>query len=118
VGRSDHQLSVGFASGWDEACALAGPPAVFLLSREGALKLEVGWTRDAWSRRPGPHAFAWTWTLCRDRATGYVVLALATSPSLLQDHPRMDVRVYADEADARDALAALGAVPSDPSPWC
>lgn len=91
---------------------------MFLLSREGAWKLEVGWTRDAWSRLPGPHAFAWTWTLCRDRATGYVVLALVTSPTLLKDHPRMDVRVYADEQSAAAARDALGTVPIDRSAWC
>ncbi len=91
---------------------------MFLPNREGAWKLEVGWTRDAWSRKPGPHAFAPTWTLCRDRATGYVVLALVTSPTLLEDHPRMDVRVYPDLETARVARAALGAVPVDRSPWC
>ncbi len=90
---------------------------MFLRNREGAWKLEPGWTRDAWSRDPGPHAFGWTWCLCRDRATGYVVIVLATSPTLLAHHPRMDVRAFPNQSTAFEAHASLGAVPIDPSAW-
>ncbi len=106
-----------FASPFDDALAHAGPPAVFLRDREGAWKVDASWTRDAWSRDPGPHAPGWTWTLCRDRASGYVWLVLATSPTLLRDHPRLDTRTCADLAEAWTQLSALGAVPIAPEAW-
>jgi hypothetical protein len=46
-----------------------------------------------------------------------VVVALATSPTLLPGHPRMDVRPFPDQNAAFEAHAALGAVPIDRSPW-
>ena len=106
-----------FASPFDEALARTGPAAIFLRDREGAWKVDASWTRDAWSRDPGPHAHGWTWTLCRDRASGYVWLVLATSATLLRDHPRLDTRVCADLAEATAWLGALGAVPIAPEAW-
>jgi hypothetical protein len=90
---------------------------VFLLDREGMLKLEPSWTRDAWSRHAGPHLPGWTWTLCRDRATGYVILALVTSPSLLTSHPRLDLRRCRDREEADRERLALGPVPIRREPW-
>ncbi len=107
-----------FSSEFDRLLADGGPPAIFLFDREGSLRLEPGWTRDAWSRDPGPHAFAPCWTLCRDRGTGYVQIVLSTSPTLLAGHPRQDTRVYADLSAAREARDALGPVPIDREPWC
>jgi len=97
-----------FCSPFDEALAHAGPAAVFLLDREGALRFDATWTRDAWGRAPGPHEPGWCWQLMRDRASGFVQLILVTSPTLLAAHPRADVRVFATHAEASDARARYG----------
>jgi hypothetical protein len=114
---TDPESDPGFASEFDRELAASGPAAVFLPNREGLLKLEPAWTRDAWERAPGPHPPGWTWTLCRDRATGYVVLALVTSPSLLLSHPRLDLRRYRDREEAVRERLALGPVAIRREPW-
>jgi hypothetical protein len=83
-----------FCSPWDEALARRGPPSVFLPDREGLLRFDADWTRDCWGRAPGPHADGWSWLLVRDRDTGFVNLLLATSPTLIAEHPRADVRAH------------------------
>jgi len=108
---------VEYASPFDEALAQQGPPAVFLPDRHGKWRLHGEWTRSALNRDPGPHAFGWTWTLLRDHHSGFVVLALVTSPTLVASHPRMDVRVYPSLAEAEAARAALGVPPLDTAPW-
>lgn len=106
-----------FCTVFDEALAYAGPAAVFLFDPEGALRFEPTWTRDLWGRAPGPHAHGWTWVLARDRSSGFVQLALVTSPTLLVEHPRLDVRAYADLASARAARAVFGQPPVAVEPW-
>lgn len=86
-------MNLAFCSPWDEALANGGPASVFLPDREGLLRFDADWTRDCWGRAPGPHAAGWTWVLVRDRDTGFVNLLLATSPTLIPEHPRADVRV-------------------------
>jgi len=100
-----------FCSPFDEAFAHAGPAAVFLFDRDGALRFDATWTRDAWGRMPGPHRTGWCWQLLRDRASGFVQLILVTSPTLMVDHPRADVRVFGSHAEAVQARARFG----DPS---
>jgi hypothetical protein len=56
--------------------------------------------------------------LLRDRATGFVNLALVTAPTLMQAHPRADVRHFADESAARAAREAFGRPPVSAEPWC
>lgn len=106
-----------FCSPFDDALAHTGPAAVFLPDREGALRFDADWTRDAWERAPGPHAHGWTWRLLRDHATGFVTLALVTSPTLLSVHPRADVRTYADQASAMAARSAFGRPPVAREAW-
>lgn len=109
-----------FCSPFDEALAASGAPAIFLPDREGLLRLDPEWSRDAVGRNPGPHEHALTWCLLRDHDTGFVMLALATSPTLLpapDGHVRMDVRHYPDEAAAHEARAAFGDPPIDRTPW-
>lgn len=106
-----------FCSPFDEALAQQGPAAIFQLDREGLLRFETTWTRDCWGRAPGPHAHGWTWLLARDRDSGFVQLILATSPTLLEQHPRQDLRVLPSREAAVEALAALGAPPIRPEPW-
>ncbi|MCA9571711.1 MAG: hypothetical protein KC656_27930 [Myxococcales bacterium] len=106
-----------FCSPFDEALAHQGPPGVFLPDPEGALRFHPSWTRDAWGRAPGPHALEWSWQLFRDRGTGYVQVALVTSPSLVAEHPRMDVRVFPSREAAEAARAAYGSPPLASDPW-
>ena len=89
-----------FCSPFDDALAHSGPAAVFLLDPEGALRFQPNWTRDAWSRSGGPHEHGWRWVLLRDQGSGFVLLALATSPTLLDSHPRFDVRQFVNREDA------------------
>ena len=102
---------------FDEQLAREGPPAVFLLDREGMLRFDETWTRDAWGRSAGPHPRGAAWVLLRDHATGYVMLALATSPTLLASHPRAEVRSYGTRAEAESARAAFGQPPLARAPW-
>lgn len=99
-----------FCTPFDERLAREGPPAVFLTDHEGNLRFDSEWTRDAYSRVV-PGANAWTWVLARDRGTGHVQLVLATSPELLASHPRLDVRQFADRAEAVAVLERLGRPP-------
>ncbi|HHO49969.1 MAG TPA: hypothetical protein ENK18_03640 [Deltaproteobacteria bacterium] len=106
-----------FCSPFDHDLAHRGPPAVFLLDREGLLRFDPQWTRDAWGRSPGPHEPGWVWILARDRDTGFVWQVLATSPQLLPDHPRLDLRAFVDRAGAVALLASLGEPPLAREPW-
>lgn len=100
-----------FCSEFDAALAEAGPPAVFLPDRNGDLRFDPSWTRDCWGRAPGPHAHGHVWLLARDRASGFVQLVFVTSPTLLAEHPRLDLRAFPDPAAAREALDVLGVPP-------
>lgn len=106
-----------FCNPFDELLAQAGPPAVFLLDREGMLRFDETWTRDAWGRAPGPHGFGRSWRLLRDHDTGYVTLVLVTSPTLLREHPRAEVRSFEGRAEAEAARARFGRPPLASEPW-
>lgn len=106
-----------FCSPFDHALAHGGPPAVFLFDREGLLRFDPQWTRDAWGRSPGPHAPGWVWVLTRDRDTGFVWMVLVTSPQLLVDHPRLELRAFSERAEAEAALAELGSPALASEPW-
>jgi hypothetical protein len=110
-------MSGTFCSDFDARLAHEGPAAVFLPDREGLLRFDAEWTRDAWERHPGPHPRAEAWTLLRDRDTRYVMLALVTAPTLLPDHPRMDVRAFPSRATAEAARDTLGQPPLATDPW-
>ncbi len=90
---------------------------MFLFDREGLLRFDAQWTRDAWGRSPGPHEAGWSWVLARDRATGFVWMVLATSPQLLLEHPRLDLRAFGERAAAEAALSALGTPALAVEPW-
>lgn len=106
-----------FCSPFDEAVAHRGPAAIFLLDRKGMWRFAPRWTRDCWGRAPGPHAHGWTWLLARDRGSASVQLVLCTSPTLLTEHPRLDLRAFPSESEARAALAALGSPPLAVEAW-
>ncbi len=80
-----------FASPFDEAVAHGGPASVFLRDHKGLWRLAPDWSRDCWGRAPGPHAHGWTWLSLRDQASGFRLTVLATSPTLIVDHPRFDI---------------------------
>ncbi|MEZ4241150.1 MAG: hypothetical protein R3F59_34320 [Myxococcota bacterium] len=109
---------IAFCSPFDAALAANGAPAVFLRDVEGLLRFDAEWTRDAWGRAEGaPQPGPPRWALARDGDSGYVQLVMATSPDLLQRHPRLAFRTFDDAAAALDALAALGRPPMAPQPW-
>ncbi|MCA9491753.1 MAG: hypothetical protein KC621_17600 [Myxococcales bacterium] len=107
-----------FCGPFDRALASSGAPAVFLFDTDGLLRFDPEWTRDAWQRAgDGPLRPGWTWVLARDRASGYVLMVMATSPDLLAHHPRLDVRAFPDHASAHAARRALGVPPIAAEPW-
>lgn len=106
-----------FCSPFDEALARNGPASVFLLDREGALRFDATWTRDGWGRAPGPHPRGDRWLLARDRGSGFVQLLLVTSPTLLVDHPRLDLRAFETRAEAEAARRIFGQPPIAREAW-
>ncbi len=106
-----------FCTPFDEALATQGPPGVFLFDTEGALRFQATWTRDLHGRATGPHEPGWRWVLCRDKGSGFVQLVLVTSPTLLTEHPRLDLRVFEALEPAREALDALGTPPVAGASW-
>lgn len=90
---------------------------MFLPDRDGLLRFDATWTRDAWGRAPGPHVHEPCWMLARDRDSGFVLLLHVTSPTLLEVHPRLDLRRFETSAEAHAARSALGAPPVDREPW-
>jgi hypothetical protein len=102
---------VSFCSPFDERLSHEGPPAVFLLDPEGQLRFDAEWTRDLYARAPATLTRAPCWVLARDRDSGWVQIVLVTSPELLDQHPRLDLRPMQDYASAAAARAALGPVP-------
>ncbi len=109
--------SLLFCNLFDEALFRQGVPAVFLRDREGRLRFDETWTRDAWGLAEGPHEPGTQWMLLRDRGTGYVQFVVATSPSLLRQHPRSDVRRFGSMEEALEALASFGHPALCSEPW-
>jgi len=110
-------VNATFCSPFDATLASDGPAAVFLLDREGLLRFDAEWTRDAWGRHPGPHERGVFWTLVRDRASGFVQRVLVTGRDLLREHPRLEARTFDDADAAEAALRALGRPPIAEEPW-
>lgn len=106
-----------FCSPFDATLAASGPAAIFLPDREGLLRFDAEWTRDAWGRAPGPHEIGLRWALVRDHTTGFVGILLVSSPTLLVEHPHMDVRLFDTQEDAEMARAHFGNPPVSPAPW-
>ena len=109
--------AVEFCNSFDERLARKGPAAVFLVDREGLLRFDARWTRDAWERASGPHLINWRWLLLRDRASGFVLLALSTGQSLLESHPRLDVRSFDSCELALEAREVFGNPPICEASW-
>ena len=102
---------------FDDELAKHGPPAVFLFDREGLLRFDPTWTRDAYGRAPGPHAAGSVWLLLRDRLTGFVTQVFVTSETLIEDWPRADVKRFATREEADAARAGFGTPPVCEEPW-
>ena len=106
-----------FCSPFDAALAKHGPPAIFLLDRDGDWRFAPNWTRDAWngSGEGGPHGARWV--LARDHDSGFVQFLLCTGVELLRAHTRHDLRHYATEEEARAARALFGSPPISGEAW-
>ena len=105
-----------WASPFDRALAQSGPPAVFTVDADGAMRLAPNRTRDAWNRGAGTPHFERCDCLYRDRATGWVQYVLVTSPGLCASHPRADIVRFPSQDDALRALEALGRLPLSTRP--
>lgn len=110
-------MRVPFATPFDEAVARSGAVALFTVDHRGELRLTSDRSRDAWNLLQEPPRPGWTHCLYRDRGTGFVQYILSTSPDLCAAHPRADIRVYADQDSAIDALIALGRPPIVGQGW-
>jgi hypothetical protein len=108
---------VEFCSEYDALLASEGPPAVFLLDRRGRWRVHHEWTRDAWVQHPGTHDKEWRWCLWRDHTTGYVMLLMVTSSTLLTSHPHGDVRPFLSIEEAKTARAQFGEPPVCRESW-
>ncbi|MCO4744122.1 MAG: hypothetical protein KC912_05000 [Proteobacteria bacterium] len=75
------------------------------------LRFDPSWTRDTWGRAEGPHEPGWTWTVLRDQGSGFVFVVLVTSPTLLTEHPRLDVRQVTSREEAVRVAASFGDPP-------
>ena len=108
---------MNFCTEFDRSLAQHGPAAIFLRDHKQTLRCNFQWTRDVWEWSPGPHAIDWTWTLVRDRETRFVTLMLVTSPTLLTEHTKMDIRTYPSEEEALTALSEFGSPPIATDDW-
>ncbi len=106
-----------FCNRFDEVLAHSGPPGIFLVDHKGRLRFDASWTRDVWQRVEGEPDTEWRWALLRDRASGFVQLALVTSSNLMPEHPRLDVRLYSTRDDAERARQAFGVPPIAGEAW-
>jgi hypothetical protein len=106
-----------FCSPFDARLASDGPPGIFLRDSDGVWRFQPTWTRDCWGRSPGPHEEGEVFVLARDEASGFVQLVYVTSPTLLTEHPRLQLRAYDTLSAAEEALAALGNPAVVTEPW-
>lgn len=106
-----------FCSPFDEQLAHHGPAGVFLRDSDRVWRFQPTWTRDLWGRAPGPHAHGHRFVLARDTGSGFVMLLLVTSPTLLTEHPRLQLRAYTTLDEATEAWKALGDPAVVPDPW-
>jgi hypothetical protein len=106
-----------FCTDFDERLASQGPAALFLPDRDGLLRFDPEWTRGAWGRIPGPHGLEPCWALLRDHDTGFVMMVFSSAKSLIREHPKMDVRLFGTEAEARSARTEWGNPPLCEDPW-
>lgn len=116
IGRAA-EVDPVFCNPFDEALAADGPAAIFLFDRQGFLRFDPTWTRDAWGREEGPHAHDPVWLLLRDHGTGFVTMAWVTSRTLVPSWPRADVRAYDTREAAEAARAAFGTPPLCAEAW-
>ena len=105
-----------FCSPFDTALAQSDFPAIYVLNAEGEWKISEQITRDAWTRN-APRGEEPTHLLVRDRSTGLVSWLYLTDRSLLQAHPRLQVRAADSEEEARAFIESLGPACCDPEPW-
>ncbi len=112
-------MEADFGSEFDQRLAEHGPGAVFTCDADGELRLSPDRTRDVhalYSPQKLP-PLGWCHCLYRDRATGFVLYALVTSPTLCVQHPRADVAHFDDQPAALAALRALGVPPVWHGDW-
>lgn len=106
-----------FCSTYDETLAKEGPAAVFLPDKRGAWRFDAEWSRDAWLREEGPHQRNMGYRLWRDANTGYIVLLMVSSDTLLTTHPKGQLRTFRTLDEAEAAREQYGKPPVDRKAW-
>ncbi len=94
-----------FASAWDEALAVQGPATIFTLDPKGLLRADAERTREIGLEHgslanAGPHHY-----LLKDRATGVLMYAFVTHPTLAEAQLRADAAPVPDALTAQQAVA-------------
>lgn len=106
-----------FCSAYDALLMETSPAAVFLLDKRGEWKFSADWSRDAWLRDTGPYDYGVCFRLWRDALTGYVIPIMVTSPTLLMEHPKGEVRCFDTLEEAMAVRATFGDPPVCDTPW-
>lgn len=103
-----------FASAYDEALFLDGPPAIFTLDPRGQLRVDPERTREMYMvGAPGPREEGFY--VLYDGATGVRVLLVVTHPCMAEWQPRGRVCRFADYASAAaEAVQQWTVVPHQP----
>ncbi|MDP6931748.1 MAG: hypothetical protein QGG40_02485 [Myxococcota bacterium] len=115
-GATGEDGELQFTDPFDSTLATRGPPAVFTIDADGELRLDAMRSRNAWESVDGPPELEACHCLFRDRATGWVQYVLVTSPALCREHARAEIVRYPSQAQALEALRALGLPPVRASP--
>lgn len=100
-----------FCSPYDLALAETGPATIFLRTLEGLWRVQPDLSRDGCERLKRVPERDEGYGLMTDRATRFVTPVFTTSLALFEDHPRVDVQWFEDEAAMDEALLALGRPP-------
>ncbi len=90
-----------FASLYDEASFLHGPPAVFTPDPRGNLRIDPERTRELWLLAPNAQGREAAIYVLTDRATGVKMVLATNCPELILPLPRADAKPAIDYASAR-----------------
>ena len=93
-----------FADPFDEALAKSGPAALFTLSHQGELRVDVMKSRELWRQNQGPFLVEACHCVLIDHETNWPQYALITSPQLCIRHERASIERYPAYEEALQAV--------------
>ena len=94
-----------FMSSFDKTLSEIGPPALFRLSHEEELFVDVMRSRDLYRQNDPPYALELCHCMIVDFETQWPQYALITSPNLFEAYAQGSVVRYATYSLAREAVA-------------